>query len=120
MLRHNEEHQLGTSKRYAQHYDRGMDAKILEAIMAGGLPTSLVDEELELGEQPLTKTPKPLPVTAWVRYGQSPLKITGRAVAWTSRAVAIEWKTPTGAVHRAWVWSSAVEGLEADQRGSSV
>ena len=37
------------------------------------------------------------------------VKLDVEIVAWTSRAVAIRWKTPTGDAHRAWVWASAVE-----------
>jgi hypothetical protein len=107
MLRQDEEHPLGTSKRYADHYDRRMSERVLERAMTE-TPETLVDEELGLDVQPLTRPPKPTPVVVWVRYGGSPVKVEGRAVAWTPKAVAVEWKTPAGAVHRAWVWSSAV------------
>ncbi|MDQ1569484.1 MAG: hypothetical protein QOF79_158, partial [Actinomycetota bacterium] len=64
--------------------------------------------ELDLGVHPLTRTPVPVPVLAWVRYDAIPLKVEARAVAWTNRAVAIEWDAP-GGPHRAWVWASAIE-----------
>jgi hypothetical protein len=72
-------------------------------------PLSLTDVELELDTFPLTRTPKPLAVKVWVHYGEVAIKVEARAVAWTSRAVAVEWDTP-GGQHRAWVWASAVEG----------
>lgn len=97
---------MGTSKRYAAHYDRRMNDKILEGVMASRVPTSLTKEELELDEQPLTRTPSPQPVTAWVRYGETAVKVDGLLVAWTPRAVAVRWETP-GGEHRAWLWSSA-------------
>jgi len=54
-----------------------------------------------------------MPVTAWARYGngETAVRVEGQAVAWTARAVAVEWKTPAGAVHRAWVSASAVSGV---------
>ena len=88
-----------------------MDERIVERTMADSMPVSLKDDELRLDEHPLTKPPRAVAVAAWVRYGETPVRIEGRAVAWTARAVAVEWKTPAGAVHRAWVWASAVTGV---------
>jgi hypothetical protein len=99
---------LGTSKRYAAHYDKRMDEKILERVMAEQQPTSLTNRELELDIQPLTRTPVPEPVLAWVRYGDTAIKVDAQLVAWTPRAVAVRWDTP-GGEHKAWLWSSAVE-----------
>lgn len=102
---------LGTSRRYADHYDRAMSERILQQVVAGTTPLSLTDDELELDVQPLTKPPRAVPVTAWVRYRDTAVKVDGRAVAWTARAVAVQWKTASGEVHRAWVWASAVSGV---------
>jgi len=99
---------LGTSKRYAAHYDRLMDGRVLESVMRDRQPMSLTPPELELDILPLTRTPQPESVRAWVRYGDTAVRIEGRAVAWTPRAVAVEWDAP-GGVHRAWLWASAVE-----------
>ena len=99
---------MGTSKRYAAHFDRLMDGRVLESVMRDGQPTTLTPPELELDTLPLTRTPVPEPVRAWVRYGDTAVKVDGRAVAWTPRAVAVEWDAPSG-VHRAWLWASAVE-----------
>ena len=74
-----------------------------------GTPQTLSDAELELDVYPLTKTPIPVPASAWVRYGDLALKIEVEVVAWTPRAVAIRWVTPSGEKHRSWVWASAVE-----------
>ena len=100
---------MGTSKRYAERVDRQMGERAEEAATRGLPPTSLTDAELELDSLPLTKTPKPHEVRAWVRYGAVAIKVSARAVAWTPRAVALEWRAPSGEVHRAWVWASAVE-----------
>jgi len=99
---------MGTSKRYAAHYDRQMDEGIVRRIMASGPPLSLGVEELSLADTPLTRTPKPCAVRVWVRYPDGPLEVDAEAVAWTSRAVAVRWKSGTR-VDKAWVWASAVE-----------
>ncbi len=85
-----------------------MDARIAERVMAGGEPDTLTAAELDLDVEPLTRTPRPRPVRAWVRYGDVPLQVDGEAVAWTERAVAVRWRTPAGVEHRAWVWVGAV------------
>jgi len=106
---------MGTSKRYAEQVDRRMGERADEAAIRGEPPTSLTAAELELDSLPLTKTPKPQQVRAWVRYGTVALKVSARAVAWTPRAVALEWDSPSGKVDRAWVWASAVEAIEASE-----
>jgi hypothetical protein len=100
---------VGTNKRYAAGIDREMAGHAHEIVMRGNRPISLTKEELELDTFPRTKTPKPMPVKVWVRYGDIAIKVEARAVAWTPRAVAVEWDAPGGS-HRAWVWASAVEG----------
>lgn len=82
-------------------------------------PVSLADRELELGRLPLTRTPRPVPVRAWVHYDSIALQVDAEVVAWTPRAVAIRWMTPQGAEHRAWVWASAVERVEERRSPSS-
>lgn len=99
----------GTSKRYADSIDRRMNARIVERETEGFEPHSLTKEELELETQPLTKTPVPRAVRAWVRFGPVALKVDAELVAWTERACAIKWTMASGAEHRAWVWASAVE-----------
>lgn len=86
-----------------------MAEHVNEVVMRDKSPLSLTNVELELDTFPLTRTPKPLAVKVWVRYGDVAIKVDARAVAWTSRAVAVEWDTASGP-HRAWVWASAVEG----------
>lgn len=68
-------------------------------------PFSLTTEEL--GRLPATIATEPIAVLAWVRSPAMPTHVQGRALAWTSRAVYIEWEHR--GVHRAWVWASAVE-----------
>ena len=80
-----------------------------QSIMRGGKPESLTAKELELTIEPVTRTPQPMPVQAWVGYGGIGIRVKGRAVAWTTKAVAVEWDAPGEQKHRAWVWASAVE-----------
>jgi hypothetical protein len=108
MLRHNEEQPVGTSKRYAARIDARMSEKIDQVVMRDSTPETLTELELQLSVEPLTRTPNPMPVYAWVRYGATGMRVKARAVAWTAKAVAVEWQAPNG-LHRAWVWSSAVE-----------
>jgi len=100
---------LGTNKRYATSTDRQMSDRAGQVIMRDSEPVSLTDTELDLDRYDVTRTRNPRPVSAWVRYGAVPLRVEARAVAWTERAVAIEWTTPAGESHHAWVWASSVD-----------
>lgn len=100
---------MGTNRRYADSIDRRMDARIAEREVEGLEPFTLTPAELELATQPLTRAPVPKAVRAWVRFGPHAIKVDAEAVAWTERAVAIRWMTPSGVEHKAWVWASAVE-----------
>jgi len=104
---------VGTSKRYADAIDVRMGDKADQVVMRDLEPETLTPRELALDVQPLTRTPKPMPVFAWVRYDGIPIRVSARVVAWTEKAVAVEWKSPTG-LHHAWVWSSAVEPRRID------
>ena len=77
--------------------------------MAEHSPDGLRPSELRLDREPLTRSPVAVPVFAWVRYGGIPVRVSGHTTAWTERATAVRWFTPSGDEHRAWVWSSAVE-----------
>lgn len=72
-------------------------------------PVSLSDAEL--GDDEVKSPETGIPVEAWVRFPESPVKVRGRAVAWTRRAVKVEWKMRDGSVKRAWVWASAVSRI---------
>lgn len=98
---------MGTNRRYADHYDRRMDARILARIVAGGPLQSLTDAELELDKEPLTRDPRPKPVRAWVRFGATPALVDAEACSWTANAVAIRFLIGE-TQYRAWVWASAV------------
>lgn len=101
---------MGSNRRYAAAVDRRMDDRIAERIMRSGAVLSLSNVELQLDVMPLTRTPQPEPVRAWVRYPDGALEVDALVVAWTPRAVAIKWTGPDDE-QRAWVWASAVERI---------
>lgn len=102
---------MGTTKRYAAHYDRLMDQRILERIARQDGPLqSLTREELELEREPFTRDPQPKPVRAWVRFGKTPVTVDAEVCSWTTHAVAIRF-TIAGHEFKTWVWSSAVREL---------
>ncbi|POH62936.1 hypothetical protein C3B61_14730 [Cryobacterium zongtaii] len=68
-------------------------------------PFSLTAEEL--GRLPAIVVTEPILVLAWVRSPAMSAHVQGRALAWTQRAVYVEWEHR--GLHRAWVWASAVE-----------
>jgi hypothetical protein len=88
--------------------DAQMDRRILEGIMRTGQPESLTPRELDLDNEPMTRSPKARPARAWVRYGDQVVRIDVEVVAWTEHAIAIRWPGPDGVEHRAWVWAGAV------------
>jgi len=44
-----------------------------------------------------------------VGFPEQPIRVQGRVVAWTNRAVWVEFTMRNGATLRAWVWASAVD-----------
>jgi hypothetical protein len=100
---------VGSNKRYAAYYDRHRGDRLLEQAMREGTPETLTDVEKALHRDPLTRPPKPVPATAWVRYAGTAYLVDVELVAWTERVAAIRWTGPDGhPEHRAWVWASAV------------
>ncbi|ANP74899.1 hypothetical protein PA27867_3993 (plasmid) [Cryobacterium arcticum] len=67
----------------------------------------------ELGGLPATLASEPTSVRAWVRFPAVASHVYGLALAWTPRAVYVEWED--GGVHRAWVWAPAVERAAVNQ-----
>ena len=99
---------VGTNKRHADTVARRSTVAMYARIVAEGTPESLTDAELDLAHEPLVRSPVDRPVIAWVRYGRQAVRVRAIARSWTVRAVAIKWRTPAGAEHRAWVWSDAI------------
>jgi hypothetical protein len=101
---------MGTNRRYADHYDRLMTQRIAEVLIRPK-PLSLSPAELDTDNDEVTTPATPVSVRAWARYPETPARVEGRAIAWTSRAVHVEWVDGNGETQRAWVWSSAVEKI---------
>jgi len=79
-------------------------------------PISLLLDEL--GDLPVTRAKAPTHVLAWVRYPAIAHQVPGLALAWTQRAVYVEWEDR--GTHRAWVWASAVERAPATSPSSAM
>jgi hypothetical protein len=106
---------VGTNKRYAHRVDAMMDARILERVSHDGPLQTLSPGELELDRHPLTITPRPEAVTAWVRFGETPVRVSAEAVRWTPRAIGIRFRVGEREM-RTWVWASAVERSSGEPR----
>lgn len=106
---------MGSNRRYAHRVDDMMDARILERVSRDGPLQTLSPGELELDRQPLTITPRPEPVQAWVRFGDTPVRVRAEAVRWTPRAIGIRFRVSEREM-RTWVWASAVERLPGEPR----
>jgi hypothetical protein len=96
---------VGSNRRYGSDLT---DDVVNEAVTRP-MPISLSDREL--GPTPPRPAEQPIPVRAWVRFPETPIQVTGNAVAWTDRAVWVEFTMRNGATLRAWVWASAVERI---------
>lgn len=100
---------MGTNRRYGEG---GISDRIDHMATRGVEPETLIEEQLDLDNEPLTTPRRARPVVAWVKYGNVNIRVEAEAVAWTARAVAVRWRSPEGPAHRAWVWASAVVDRE--------
>jgi hypothetical protein len=90
---------VSSNRRYGSEVT---DAAINEALIR---PRPISLTEAEIGKEEVTEPPKPSSVLAWVRYPESPIRVEARAIAWTERAVKVEWTIRDGSVQQAWVWT---------------
>ncbi|TFD06316.1 hypothetical protein [Cryobacterium sp. TMT1-66-1] len=74
--------------------------------------------DAELGGLPAALASASTPVRAWVRYPATADRVHGLALAWTPRAVYLEWEG--SGTHRTRVWASAVESATASQTASNL
>ena len=88
---------------------RTIDGEILRMMAQGGPLVSLTPDELELDVRPVTRPPVALPVWAWVRFGDRPVRVEAEVVGWTERAAALRFVVPREGLYRCWVWASAVQ-----------
>ena len=98
---------MGTNKRYAEYYDRQMDARILQRIAADFPLQTLTDRELQANSLPVTRDPQPKPCKAWVRFGPHAMLVDGVVVVWNDLACGIEFTIGDRQL-RCWVWANAV------------
>lgn len=99
---------VGTNRRYADSVDARMNDRALQSIAGSGKLQSLTPLELGLDLVPLTIDPHPRRrVKAWVRFGDTPVRVDAVAARWTTDAVGIVFAVD-GREHRCWVWSGAV------------
>lgn len=94
---------VGENKRYGSSLTRGA----VNEFLVRPRPISLSRDELD-GQDVVDVAAGGDVVNAWVRYPEVPVQVTGRVVAFTDRAVQIEYQQRDGATHRVWVWSGAV------------
>ncbi|ANP74804.1 hypothetical protein [Cryobacterium arcticum] len=93
------------------HVQRSVRADTLEQIepsyAAEFVPRPFSLTPAELGGLPATLASEPTSVRAWVRYPAIARHVQALALAWTPRAVYVEWED--SGTHRVWVWAPAVE-----------
>ncbi|QWS32597.1 hypothetical protein [Curtobacterium aetherium] len=56
---------------------------------------------------PVFDLPTPDPVLAWLQFPDRPLEVEACVIAWTARAVLVEWGYGQAA-ESAWVWRDAI------------
>ena len=102
---------MGSNVRYAAHYDRLQEERILESFtMRHGPLQSLSEDELELDRIPMTVYPeghRPK-VKAWVRFGPKQARVDAVLARSTSKAAGVEFEI-RGKTYQCWVWGNAVE-----------
>lgn len=109
---------MGTSKRYAAHFDRLDDEHLIDRLAQQGPLKTLSARELQLDVLPVTMSPQPEAVRAWVRFGDEPHRVRAVAERWTRYAVGIRFAAK-GIEYKCWVWNSAVDTIpEADSSGT--
>ena len=96
---------MGTNRRYGS--DVGQDA-INEAALR---PSPISLTPAEIGQEGVPDAERPVEVQAWVRFSEATIRVRGTAVAWTTRAVLVEFELRNVGRRRAWVWASAVDRL---------
>lgn len=93
---------MGQNRRY------GSDVSDESVVRAVTRPRPITLTPAEVGATSVPDAAEPIPVHAWVRFPETPVRVKGRAVAWTDRAVLVEFSFEGGPSWRTWVWASAV------------
>ncbi len=94
---------VGTNRRYGSDLSQAA----IDAASIRPRPVSLT--KAEVGDE-IREAREPVPVESWVRFHEASILVKDAvAVAWTDRAICIEWTSRDGAKQRTWVWASAVQ-----------
>ncbi|SOE05861.1 hypothetical protein SAMN06295924_11624 [Rathayibacter rathayi NCPPB 2980 = VKM Ac-1601] len=94
---------MGQNRRYPEH----TLGREIEESLARPRPISLTEVELRPDIDPV-RTGAVVPVEAWVRYPETPVRTRCEAFEWTDRAVHIRWTDRHGRGLDTWVWASAI------------
>ena len=103
---------MGTNKRYAAHYDRLMDERVLQRVASEFPLQTLTDRELRRDSLPVTRDPQPKPCRAWVRFGPHAFHVDAVVAVWNDLACGIEFSVGDQRM-RCWVWANAVSPTES-------
>lgn len=98
---------MGTSKRYAHHFDKMADDRILQRIASGSPLQTLSPKELQTDTLPVTRDPQPKLCKAWVRFGSHAVQVDAVVVVWNEVACGIQFNVGEREF-RCWVWANAV------------
>ena len=93
---------MGQNRRYGSDLT---DAALAESLVRAK-PISLTDKQV--GED-VKEAREPVDVVAWVTFREATVHVSARAVAWTDRAVRVEFTMRDGSQLSAWVWANAVD-----------
>lgn len=103
---------MGTSKRYAAHFDRLGDDRILQRLAAENALQTLTDKEMQTDKLPVTRDPQPKPCKAWVRFGSHAIQVDAVVVVWNDLACGIQFDVGEKQM-RCWVWANAVRPISS-------
>jgi len=96
---------MGQNRRYGSDVtDRTVNEFLIRPA-----PISLTAREIGAEPTEVAEVETPIPVLAWVRFPETAIHVEARAIAWTDRAVWVEFALRDGSTRRAWVWASAVD-----------
>ncbi|GAA1821456.1 hypothetical protein [Agromyces neolithicus] len=103
---------MGQNKRYGSDVT---DLAILDVTLRPE-PISLTHQEVGAPSAAelfrVDPAPEPVEVDAWVRFPETAVEVRARAIAWTTRAVLLEFELRDGRRRRTWVWAGAVRRVQ--------
>lgn len=101
---------MGMNRRYGSDVT---DAAVLEVVPR---PQPISLSPAEIGAEHVPDASEAVDVDAWVRFPEHAVRVPARAIAWTDRAVRVEFELRDGIRRTAWVWASAVSRRTPGQR----